>query len=59
MSRKHYVAVAAALRTELELEGRSHHGEEIVRGIASRLADAFYAENRAFDRARFMAAVLG
>ncbi len=58
MSRKDYVAVAAALRTEIELEGGSRHGRELVRGIAQRLADGFAQDNPRFDRARFMAAVL-
>ncbi len=59
MSRKHFEAVAAALRTELYLEGGSHHGREIITGVALRLADTFAEANPRFDRARFMAAVIG
>jgi hypothetical protein len=63
MSRKDYVAVAAAIRAELdsvgEKSGSDYYREAIARGIkdtAQSLSSVFAAGNPRFDRQRFLAA---
>lgn len=64
MSRKHYEAVAKAIRNELDiwaneqyLSGDKAYASRVVhdatRGIARELADTFASDNSRFDRQRF------
>lgn len=56
MTRKHYEAIAAAIREESD----AFPTDLVVRGTLERLASAlggvFAADNPRFDRARFLAA---
>lgn len=56
MSRKHYEAIAEALREEHQ-EAIDHGQRFTIALVAVRLADVF-EENPRFDRARFLAAAL-
>lgn len=55
MTRKHFEAIAAAIRAEMEAT-HSAEGKEAIRATAVRLARVFSAENARFDTSRFFAA---
>lgn len=55
MTKKHFEAVASAIRAEYE-DTYGEPAEEAIRSIARKLADVFASENPRFDRARFLAA---
>lgn len=57
MSRKHFIAIAAALRTQLETAtGRGPASREATIATIETLCGVFANENPRFDRARFLAA---
>ena len=53
MSKKHFIAIAKALNEAQDISGAAKAA------LADKLADIFKAANPAFDKARFVAAVLG
>lgn len=53
MSRKQFVAIAAAVRESVE---KNPAGVEFYREVANKLAAIFADENDRFDRARFIKA---
>jgi hypothetical protein len=58
MSRKHYIAAAAAIREAWESESDNYRAQLAVERVAFGLADTFQSDNPAFDRARFMRAAI-
>jgi hypothetical protein len=56
MSRKHYVAIAAAFRAQLSPVPASAEAVACVASLALDLARVFENDNSAFDKARFLAA---
>lgn len=56
MTRKDYEAVAKVLRHFARPELPDSKEHVMVAAIADDLGDVFYADNRAFDSARFMRA---
>ena len=59
MSRKDYVAIAAAIRAEYEAVADGPALRRVVEQTADRIADVFAADNPNFDRERFLRAALG
>jgi hypothetical protein len=58
MSRKDYVALAAAIRDEYRLWDGETSGSDAVENVAKNIADALAGDNPNFDRERFLAAAL-
>lgn len=56
MSRKHYVAVAAAIRAQLDDYAGADTECSVIADTARALAGIFAADNGAFDRGRFLTA---
>jgi hypothetical protein len=62
MSKKHFIAIAATIRSQIDSESHLIAGPrktvrlETIAESANRLADVFANENPRFDRARFLAA---
>lgn len=56
MSKKHFVAIAAAFRAELNAYAASPVACEGIEQTARRLCETFAAANPRFDRGRFLAA---
>ena len=60
MSRKDYVALAAAIRAEYTAAAyqQETHDDAVI-AVASKIADALYADNPRFNREKFLHAALG
>lgn len=57
MSRKHFIALAAALKAaRADLETGNAKPADVLRDVAERVADVCRTQNEHFDRARFMSA---
>lgn len=59
MSRKDYVAIAAAIRAEYKAVSDGPALQRSVERVAERIANVLAADNPRFDRDRFLAAALG
>ena len=55
MTRKDYVAIAAAIRKEVDA-GPNKNGHTITQKIAENIADVMIRDNQRFDRSRFFKA---
>lgn len=60
MSKKHYIALAAAIRKEYDRDAyrQLDHDDAIV-AVAENIADVLYEENPNFNREKFLLAALG
>lgn len=56
MTKRHFIAIAADIRAELNAYAASPTACEVIEETAKRLASTFAGFNPAFDRGRFLAA---
>lgn len=56
MTKKHFIAIAHTIRTQLEAREKDAAEIEGIESVARALCADFYAANPRFDRARFLAA---
>lgn len=59
MSRKDYIAIAAAIRAEYDRFEGMEHAQVALENAAERIAGVLAQDNPRFNRYRFLAAALG